>query len=94
MFDGTIDSESTTRLQQRLRNDPDARELYLDFCEMHAALSWEHGQVIAEIAPEIVPQTTVPQKQGSGFETLLRLVAVAASLIMIGGVYWLSLIHI
>ena len=93
MFDGTIDSESTTRLQQRLRNDPDARELYLDFCEMHAALSWEHGQVIAEIAPEIapeiVPQTTVPQKQGSGFETLLRLVAVAASLIMIGGVYWL-----
>ena len=55
MFDGTIDSESTTRLQQRLRNDPDARELYVDFCEMHAALSWEHGQVIAEIAPETVP---------------------------------------
>ena len=72
MFDGTIDSESTTQLQQRLRNDPGARELYLDFCEMHASLSWEHGQVIAEIAPATTPQITVPQislpqKQSSGF---------------------------
>ena len=39
-FDGTLDPESAAELQQRLRTDPHAMSLYVDFCEMHAALAW------------------------------------------------------
>ena len=83
IFDGTLDSDSATRLQERLRTDATARDLYLDFCEMHAALGWEHGQVIAEIDPATVP----PGRSTLHRVLLIGFAAIAASLLLIGGIF-------
>ncbi len=51
LLDGELSEDARRRLGQRVSSDPQARALYLDFCETHAALSWEHGLVIADLAP-------------------------------------------
>ncbi len=46
-FDGTLSQQERDELNQRLTNDPAARSLYLDFCSVHTALSYEHGVVLS-----------------------------------------------
>ncbi|OUT60431.1 MAG: hypothetical protein CBB71_07785 [Rhodopirellula sp. TMED11] len=83
LFDGALDNDSATRLQQRLSTDADARGLYLDYCEMHAALAWEHGQVIVDIEP-----VAVPPERWRLRATMIWLAAMAASLLLIGAASW------
>jgi anti-sigma factor RsiW len=52
MLDGNLDSDARRRLNERLADEPEAQRLYLDICETHAALAWEHGLVIADVSPE------------------------------------------
>ena len=82
MFDGTLDPNAADKLQQRLRTDPDAMSFYIDFCEMHAALAWEHGQIVADITPTAAEQ----KKTKSARVPLLWLGAIAATLLVIASV--------
>ena len=84
MLDGTLDSDSAAQLQQRLRTDQNARTLYFEFCEMHAALAWEHGQVIADIAPSEAP----PQRNRYRSSTIACF-AIAASILPVTAMFWL-----
>ena len=52
LLDGKLDATSQQELNDRLQNDPAARQLYLDFCEMHASLAWQHGYVLGDITTE------------------------------------------
>ena len=47
-LDGTIDKVTKQRLAELLRGDPAAQAYYVEFCQMHAMLAWEHG-VLTEI---------------------------------------------
>ena len=41
-LDGT-DRATDGRLRDLLRNDPDAQAWYVEYCQLHAMLAWEHG---------------------------------------------------
>ena len=83
-FDGTLDPESAAQLQQRLRTDPHAMSLYVDFCEMHAALAWEHGQVVADITPPVAEYEKTRNRPGPIQWSL----AIAATLLAMASVAW------
>lgn len=54
-LDGRLDTSARQRLQNRLHNDADAQQLYLELCEVHAALTWEHGLILTGVAPQPSP---------------------------------------
>ncbi|MCH1441344.1 MAG: FecR domain-containing protein [Rubripirellula sp.] len=85
VIDGTLDPEAASQLQELLRTDPHAMSLYIDFCEMHAALAWENGQVIADITPAVVDHKRTWIRSAP----LLRMVAIAATLLVIASSGWL-----
>ncbi len=51
-LDGELDADGQRRLNERLLDDPEAQQAYLDMCELHGALTWEHGMVIGELPPQ------------------------------------------
>lgn len=85
VFDGTLEPEAAAKLQQLLRRDPKAMACYIDFCEMHAALAWEHGQIIADAAPTLV---TASSKVWARPSVLAWIVAIAASILAMVSVAW------
>src|SRR4051794_11427264 len=44
VIDGRCDEAGLRRLAELLRDDPIAREAYLDQMRMHALLDWRHGR--------------------------------------------------
>jgi ferric-dicitrate binding protein FerR (iron transport regulator) len=47
MTDAKLDDTGRRRLAQLVREEPDARRLYLDYCQMHALLRSAHGVLTA-----------------------------------------------
>src|SRR5215471_12029643 len=45
VIDGRCDEAGLRRLAELVRDDPKAREAYLDQMRMHALLDWRHGRV-------------------------------------------------
>src|SRR6185503_1833805 len=54
LSDGSLDAAAKKRLSQILRDHPDARQFYLDYCQMHALLQSAHGVLQALEAPAAV----------------------------------------
>jgi ferric-dicitrate binding protein FerR (iron transport regulator) len=54
MTDGTLDAAGRKRLSTILREHPDARQFYLDYCQMHALLQSAHGVLQALETPSSV----------------------------------------
>ncbi|MCL4205718.1 MAG: FecR domain-containing protein [Pirellulaceae bacterium] len=50
MTDAALDDAERRRLAQLVREEPEARRLYLDYCQMHALLRSAHG-VLAALEP-------------------------------------------
>src|SRR5262249_58731585 len=44
VIDGRCDEAGLRRFEELVRNDPRAREAYLDQMRMHALLEWRHGR--------------------------------------------------
>ncbi|MEK6237906.1 MAG: FecR family protein, partial [Planctomycetales bacterium] len=61
-LDGELDATSRRDLNDRLRDDSQARRFYLDLCETHAALAWEHGMIVADVAPTIPLKPSLPKR--------------------------------
>lgn len=50
-----LDDAAAQRLQELLRGDEDAQEFYVEQCQLHSMLAWEHG-VLPEVAfPRLEP---------------------------------------
>jgi ferric-dicitrate binding protein FerR (iron transport regulator) len=54
MTEGTLDEAGKKRLATILREHPDARQFYLDYCQMHALLQSAHGVLQAMEMPSDV----------------------------------------
>lgn len=39
----TLNEQASRRLAEILKSDPDALRFYIDYCQTHAILAWEHG---------------------------------------------------
>jgi len=53
MSEDQLDAAGTKRLSQILREHPDARQFYLDYCQMHALLESAHGVLQALENPAV-----------------------------------------
>ena len=84
--DGKIDAESIARLGDLLRDDREAQQFYVEHCQMHAMLAWEHG-----VMP-VVFEESYSESAGRARTNLpaFRVVLViAASILLVLGVGWL-----
>lgn len=52
MTDGGLDAPGRKRLAEILHDHPDARQFYLDYCQMHAMLRVAHGELSALARPK------------------------------------------
>ncbi len=77
MTDGTLAEGDRRRLGELVRDEPDARRLYLDYCQMHALLKSAHG-VLCAVAPE----------RGRRRRLVWALSAIAAVLLLSVGLAW------
>jgi ferric-dicitrate binding protein FerR (iron transport regulator) len=73
LSDGTLDWLAKQRLSQILRDHPDARQFYLDYCQMHALLQSAHGVLQALEVP-----SAIRRRRLAG-------VAAAAALLLVSG---------
>jgi hypothetical protein len=51
MTEGGLDAPGRKRLAEILHDHPDARQVYLDYCQMHAMLRTAHGELSAIARP-------------------------------------------
>lgn len=74
MTEGQLDPAGRKRLAEILHDHPDARQFYLDYCQMHALLREAHGELSAFARPRrrLTPYVT----------------GVAAALIAVLGIRW------
>lgn len=74
MTEGALDAPGRKRLAEILHDHPDARQFYLDYCQMHALLREAHGELSALARPRrrIYPYAT----------------AAAAALLAVLGLRW------
>jgi ferric-dicitrate binding protein FerR (iron transport regulator) len=73
--EGKLDPAGRRRLAEILRDHPDARQFYLDYCQMHALLQSAHG-VLQAMEPPSAVRRRMPW-----------IAAAAALLLMAGGAY-------
>ncbi len=78
MSEGQLDAQDTKRLSQILREHPDARQFYLDYCQMHALLQSAHGVLQALENPAV------------GRRRLLAGLAAAAAVLVVVGAFFLA----
>lgn len=78
LAEGPLDAPGSKRLGQILREHPDARQFYLDYCQMHALLESAHGELQALDHPAF------------GRRRLLGGVAAAAGLLLVAGAAFLT----
>lgn len=86
LVDGDLSLEAGSRLAALVHRDPDARQRYLLWCELHALLQWEHG-----VLGTMSPRTAAPVVERRRPTRWLGM-AVAAML-MLGvalGAWWLA----
>ncbi|MGI9472405.1 MAG: LamG-like jellyroll fold domain-containing protein [Rubripirellula sp.] len=86
LLDGTLDDETRRRLNDRLREDAGARELYLEFCETHASLAWEHGLVVGDLSPndpEPPAHGVMPVGGVLGWRSVVGIVVGVAAVILV-----------
>jgi ferric-dicitrate binding protein FerR (iron transport regulator) len=78
LSDGSLDAAAKKRLSQILRDHPDARQFYLDYCQMHALLQSAHGVLQALEAPSTL------RRRRLGW-----IAAAAALLVSAGAIFFL-----
>lgn len=90
-IDGSLTDERKKRLAELLRDDPAARKLYVEHCQMHAMLAWEHGTLDALAFQESGPVESVSHEPSDGAQSARRWrwSAIAASVLFIATASWM-----
>ena len=79
LFEGALSDEQRRTLETFVQTDAKARAMYLDYCEMHALLQWEHGVLgAAEKSPALAPKIVAPRRKFQLRQLGLPLAAAAA----------------
>ncbi len=80
LTEGELSSEQNCRLRELIRQDPSARQLYLEYCQVHTMLAWEHGTLGGLPLKDLAD----PPVLASGSFSLWKPVALAAALVLAG----------
>lgn len=91
-FDRTANEAQLRRLEELLLNDDEAQRFYVERCEQHAMLAWEHGALTKLQFDDQISQATLGIREERAPYRLVqrwRLLAVAASLLFLASTSWI-----
>ena len=91
LVEETLTSEERQRLAEMVQSDPELRARYLDHCNLHAALAWEHG-VLGDM--DFMFESDAESEPSSVSDNLIqwsrwpRPLVWAASIALVCGIVW------
>ena len=86
LTEGELSSEQSHRLVEMIRQNPSVKQQYLEYCQMHTMLTWEHGVLVGLQMPDISNTPEVHSDSVGSWKPL----AMAAALVLAGVVLWLQ----
>ncbi|MDC0302555.1 LamG domain-containing protein [bacterium] len=84
LTEGELSSEQCHRLQEMMNQSPKAKQQYLEYCQMHTMLAWEHGVLGGLPLPDLSKETEPPSNAFHFWKPL----AMAAALVLAGVILW------
>jgi len=84
LTEGELSSEQSHRLMELARQYPAAKQQYLEYCQVHTMLAWEHG-VLGDLQ---LPDLSYTPELPPGSFSLWKPLAVAAALVLAGVILW------
>jgi hypothetical protein len=84
LTEGELSSEQSRRLEDLVREHPSAKEMYLEYCQVHTMLAWEHGVLGGLQLPDFSSTPEIPSGSFRSWKPL----AMAAALVLTGMVLW------
>ncbi|MCO8124539.1 FecR domain-containing protein [Stieleria sp. TO1_6] len=84
LTEGELSPEQSHRLASVIRQHPAARQLHLEYCQVHTMLAWEHGVLRDLQLPDLSDAPDPP----SDFLSFWKPLAVAAALVLAGVILW------
>src|SRR5207247_1701360 len=86
LVDGQADDTQRAQLESRLRTDPDARQFYVEYLDLHAQLQWRTRGKSDGLAGPRLPVSRAPVRRTSR-QLILASLAAVASLAMAAAVF-------
>ena len=86
LTEGQLLPEQSHRLVEIIQQYPEAKKQYLEYCQVHAMLAWEHGVLGVGQSPH---SSSIPEIQPKSPSTSKRLV-IAALVALVGLALWLQ----
>jgi hypothetical protein len=84
MTEGELSSEQGHRLSELIRQYPSAKQRYLEYCQIHTMLAWEHG-VLGDLQ---LPEFSAAPEVSSGIFSFWKPLAIAAAVLVAGVILW------
>lgn len=85
MLDGELSADQQRRLAECIRTDPQAKQTYLEHCELHAFLQWEHGLLGGMESLDVTASPEIPSSKAIRVSFVRRwLPAAAVALLAFG----------
>ncbi|MEP3479645.1 MAG: LamG-like jellyroll fold domain-containing protein [Fuerstiella sp.] len=83
LADGQLSSQQSLRLAELIRQHPEAKQQYLEHCQVHTILAWEHG-----VLPHRQPSLSGTPRPASDSFRLWKPLTMAAALLMAAVILW------
>ena len=84
LTEGQLSPEQGRRLAVMTRRNPAARQRYLEYCQVHTMLAWEHGVLGDLLSPELSAAPATPSVSFGVWRPL----SVAAAIALAGVILW------
>lgn len=88
MTEGEPSSEQSHRLAEVIRLHPAAKQQYLEYCQVHTMLAWEHGVLGDLQLPDFSDTREPPADFFSFWKPLTKAAALAGVLVLAGVILW------
>ena len=84
LTEGELSTEQSRWFMEIMRQHPEAKKYYLEYCQIHTMLAWEHG-VLGELH---LPRPPEESEVSSNPFSLWKPLAAVAALVLIGVALW------
>ena len=88
MTEGALSTEQSHRLAEVIGQHPEAKQQYLEYCQIHTMLAWEHG-VLGNLKLPDLSDTPKPSSVASSFwKPFITAAAMAGVSVLAGVILW------
>lgn len=88
MTEGELSTEQRHRMAELIRQHSTAKQQYLEYCQVHTMLAWEHGVLGNSQLPDRSDTPVPPSGSFSSRKPFATAAALAAMLVLAGVILW------